>query len=93
MSNFTETQKSNDVEWLKKARATILDAKTADILVMKVVALQMVLSEMRDISTGAVRETIQRTMNEIEKFWLHDVTRADVCKWIQTIICELNNEK
>ena len=94
MSNLTEELKNNDMERLKKARTAILNATTLDDDLHKEVAeLQLFLHEMERRTSGEIQQTVKRALQEIQRFWMHDATRSEVCKWVQTVICELNTQK
>lgn len=42
--------------------------------------------------TGDCALIVNLAIKEIRKFWMHDATRADVCRWARTLICEMNLE-
>lgn len=88
MSN--ETRNVNHVDNLRKARSIIQDASTVDNLHGAIAELYTLLREMERSSTGEIEQTVLRTIEEINRFWMHDATRDEVCKWVQTLICELN---
>ena len=75
---------------LKKARDEILSSSTFEVMVLRMNSLRWMLSKMESATTGELKQTVQRTQEELNRVMMYDATRADVCKWVQTLICELN---
>ena len=90
MSSFTEQQKKQYKERLRNYRSAILNATEPRALRNKVGELEAYLQELDKVSVGDTQRTIQTTLEKIQQFRLYDTTRFEVCRWVQTIICDLN---
>lgn len=75
---------------LKESRTRILSATSPDILGQEISLLEAELGLMSGRTSGEVKRIVDRTLEELKAYKLHDKTRADVARCVQTIICNLN---
>ena len=75
---------------LKESRARILSATSRDILGQEISLLEAELSLMSGMTSGEVKSLVDRAIKEIWDFKMHDKTRADVARCVQSIICQIN---
>lgn len=78
------------IDDLKESRARILSATSSDILGQEISLLEAELGLMSVRTSGEVKHIVDRTLEVLKAYKLHDKTRADVARWVQTIICSLN---
>lgn len=89
-------EKKNWIKQLKEYRAAILNVTDPgdEALKQELKGLVSLLWEIEQSSADEeVKKVVQKTTDEIRLLGLYDTTRANVCKWVQTIICELSNKK
>ena len=85
-----EEMKSKCKQQLKDCRTAILNSTDPCALRNQVESLKKILENVSESYTGEVNSTAQIAMEKIKKIELYDVTRFEVCRWVQTLICELN---
>lgn len=90
MANFSSFE-----EELREARKKILNAKNKSELEKAVdgLSLKLSISMHNSYAMGEIKAITLSTIKEIGKFWMHDATREDICRWVQTLICVLNEEE
>ena len=90
--NFNEEEKRQQKAELIQQRALMLSATSADCLRQEVAFLQATLTLMKSKTSGELKQIVERTLEEVAGFWMHDKTREDVARWVQTLISELNQQ-
>lgn len=90
MSNLSDKSKRIYMMKLRKFKAAIMNFSSPSPLRTQVEILENHLKKLEEASTGDLKVTIQTTLKKINEFKMHDTTRFEVCRWVQTIICELN---
>ena len=90
--NYNEDEKRQQKAELIQQRALILRATSTECIRQEVAFLQANLTIMKCKTSGELQQTVERTLEEIAGFWMHDKTRQDVARWVQTLICELNQQ-
>ena len=90
MSDLSDRSKRVYIMMLKKFKKAIMNFSSPSPLQAQVEILESHLKRLEEASTGDLKETVQTTLKKIKDFKMHDTTRFEVCRWVQTIICELN---
>ncbi len=88
-------QRQEWMEQLKEYRVAILNATDPgdEALEQNLKGLNFLLWEIEKSSADEIKKVAQKTTEEIGRLGLYDTTRAEVCKWVQTLICELKTQK
>lgn len=92
LNDSEEKAKQQDIKELKEQRESILSATRPDILNQRISLLEAILILMRKKYEGEIANTLNRTFEEINGFKMHDKTRKDVARMVQTLISELNQQ-
>lgn len=90
--NLDQEEKRRRIVELKQEREKILNATRNDVLMQEISLLEAILILIRNRSSGEIKDTVNRTLKEIADLKMHDRTRKDVARWVQTLICELSQQ-
>ena len=78
-------------EQLKEMRKAILRANQVYDLMKSINSLEKAIEAMmaNEENPAYIQEMLNHTQETIQKFRMHDTTRWEVCRWVQTLICEM----
>ena len=85
-----ETIKEQHIQRLRNSRFYIQRATDSWLLRNQVEYLKKCVQAISDSYIGDIQKTAKTTLDKIQKFELYDVTRFELCRWVQTLICELH---
>ena len=90
MSNLSDRSKRIYMMKLRKFKTAIMNFSSPSPLQVQVEIMESHLKKLEKVSSGDLKVTVQTTLKKVKEFKMHDTTRFEVCRWVQTIICELN---